>query len=120
MAARKKQSESAGSRLRRAVLAEYKLDPGELLLLDRAAALADVCERLDKAVAGSPLTTTGSKGQTVANPLIHQQRKHDERLARLLEALRLPKKDELSGASATSRAAQRAAQARWRRQKGTA
>lgn len=118
MAPRKK-AESPGSRLKRAVLEKYELDPAELLMLDHAAELADLCARIDAAVASSPLTTTGSKGQVVSNPLLLQQRKGHERLQRQLEALRLPSKGELMGASATSLAAQRAAQSRWRKQKGT-
>jgi hypothetical protein len=115
----RKTPETAGERLKREVLAAYELSPAERLLLDRAAVLADVCARLDEQVAASPLTVPGSMGQEVANPLLLQQRKHHERLQRLLEAVRLPAKDEISGASATSRAAQRAAQARWAKQKGS-
>lgn len=113
-----KKPESAGARLREAVLDRYELDPAEVVLLDAAAALADVCERLDEAVAEAPLTVEGSRGQPVAQPLLLQQRKHHERLQRLLEGLKLPAKGELQGASARSRAAQAAAQERWRRTKG--
>jgi hypothetical protein len=114
MAPRKK-ADSPGSRLKRAVLEKYELDPAELVMLDHAAELADQCARLDAAVAQGTLTTVGSMGQLVANPLLLQQRKHHERLQRLLEALRLPAKDERMGARSTSKAAQRAAQARWRK-----
>jgi hypothetical protein len=116
MAGRKK-AESPGSRLRREVLERYELDAAEMVMLERAAELADVAARVDAAVASSPLTATGSMGQLVANPLLLQQRKHHERLQRELEGLRLPQKDEIMGAKSTSRAAQRAAQQRWRRQK---
>jgi hypothetical protein len=114
----RKKPETAGSRLKREILAAYNLNPAELLLLDRAAVLADVCERLDAEVARTPLTTAGSVGQEVANPLLLQQRKHHERLQRLLDAIRLPAEGEAMGASATSKAAQRAAQERWRKAKG--
>jgi hypothetical protein len=113
----KKKAESPGSRLKRDILDRYELDPAEMVLLHHAAELADVAARIDAEVAASPLTATGSMGQMVSHPLLLQQRKHHERLQRELEALRLPAKDELEGASGTSRAAQRAAQQRWRRQK---
>jgi hypothetical protein len=116
MAPRKK-PETPGSRLKAAVLEKYELDPGELLILDHAAELADLCARIDAEVAHAPLTTAGSKGQLVPHPLLLQQRKHHERLQRQLEALRLPAKDEVIGAATTSKSAQRAAQARWRKQK---
>lgn len=114
----RKQPESAGSRLKGAVLERYLLDPAEEVILDEAVAATDVCARLDAAVAEAPLTVEGSRGQVTANPLLLAQRKHHERLQRLLEALRLPLKDEMVGGSATSKAAQEAARERWRRTKG--
>jgi hypothetical protein len=114
----RKQPESAGSRLKGAVLERYLLDPAEEVILDEAVAEADVCARINEAVAAAPLTVPGSRGQEVANPLLLQQRKHHERLQRLLEALRLPLKDEMVGSSSTSKAAQEAARERWRLTKG--
>ena len=116
----RKRPESAGERLRRDVLAAYELNAAELLLLDRAAAIADTLARIDAAVAAANLTTTGSTGQRVAEPLLREQREHAARLASLLEAIRLPGRDEAAGRSATSLAAQRAAHARWAKQKGAA
>jgi hypothetical protein len=114
----KKKAETSGTRLKRETLALYELSPAELLLLDRAVAIADTLERIDAAVAGAALITQGSTGQRVAEPLLREQREHAGRLASILEAIRLPAPDEASGRSATSKAAQRAAQARWAKQKG--
>jgi hypothetical protein len=115
---RQKSPESAGARLRREVLERYELDPAEQLILDAAASAADVLARVDDAVRAGPLTVPGSRNQLTANPLLLVQRKHSERLQRLLEALRLPDKSEEAGLSATSRSAQEAARERWRRTKG--
>jgi hypothetical protein len=105
----RKRPETAGSRLKREVLETYEVTPAERLLLDRAAVLADVCERIDAEVAAAPLTVAGSMGQPVANPLLLQQRKHHEQLQRLLKAVQFPARDEFMGRSA--------AQARWSRRK---
>lgn len=115
-----KKKPSAGARLTRGILALYELTPAELLLLERAAAVADALERIDAAVAKAALVTAGSKGQRVAEPLLREQREHAARLASLLEAIALPDRGEDTGRSAASRAAQRAAQVRWARQKRTA
>lgn len=114
----KKKPESAGSRMKREILALYELSPVELLLLDRAVAIADTLARIDREVAGASLITAGSTGQRVAEPLLREQREHAARLTSIIEALRLPGRDETEGRSATVLAAQRAAQARWARQKG--
>jgi hypothetical protein len=119
MAPRKK-AETPGTRLRKAILGQYELNPAELLLLDRAAAIADALERIDAEVAAADLVTRGSMGQRVAEPLLREQREHAARLTSLLESIALPGRDEVAGRSATSMAAQRAAQARWARQKGRA
>jgi hypothetical protein len=113
----RKRAESAGSRLKREILAKYQLDPAEGFLLDRAAAMADALERIEGEVAAVSLTTSGSTGQRVAEPLLMAQREHAGQLAALLAACQLPGRDELTGASATSKAAQRAAHVRWAREK---
>lgn len=85
--------------------------------MDPAAAVADALERINAAVAVEPLTTAGSKGQSVASPLLVAQREHGAKLAALLAAIALPDATEESGRSATSKAAQRAALMRWSREK---
>jgi hypothetical protein len=111
-------TETAGTRLKRETLARYDLNPAELLLLDRAASIADVLERIDAAVAVAALTTEGSTGQRVAEPLLREQREHGARLASLLESIALPAPHENVGRSSTSLSAQRAAHVRWAKQKG--
>jgi hypothetical protein len=112
-------TESAGCALKRDILGRYDLNPGEVLLLDRAAAIADALERIDRAVAEVPLITKGSTGQRVAEPLLREQREHAARLASLLESIALPGPNENVGRTSTSLSAQRAAHVRWARQKGT-
>lgn len=112
-----KRTETDGSRFKAAILETYGLNPAELLLLDEAVAHADALKRINAQVSEAPLLTEGSTGQAVENPLLRSQRAHAAQLARLIESLNLPRRDEESGMSATSRAAQVAARARWAQRK---
>jgi hypothetical protein len=116
---RRKSSETAGERLRTAILDQYELNPAELLLLDEAVALADALAQLNREVAAEQtLTGTGSRGQAVASPLLAAQRQHAETLGRLLEALQLPTPGQEEGHPSASQRARRAAMVRWAREKG--
>jgi hypothetical protein len=115
---RRKPPATPGESLRTAILAVYELNPAELLLLDQAAALADALARLNGEVAAEQaLTGKGSRGQSVASPLLAAQRQHAEVLARLLEALQLPTPGEDEGHPSASQRARRAATVRWAREK---
>lgn len=112
-----RRTESAGERLRAAILDVYELDAGEVVLLDQVASLCDALARVNDQVAGlEELTTVGSAGQTIEHPLLRAQRSYSVTLARLVEAMRLPapgaSPDE-PGESAVTLAARRAANARW-------
>jgi hypothetical protein len=113
----RKTRESAGSRLTREILDLYALNPAEMLILAKAASMADALERIDAQMADAPLIVDGSTGQPVENPLLRSQRAHAARLAGLLESLSLPRQDEESGRPPAARLAQRAAQVRWSREK---
>ncbi len=110
-------TDSAGKRLRSAVLAAYDLDAGEMVLLDQAVELADALDRVNAAVAAlDDLTAEGSAGQTVEHPLLRTQRNYAMTLARVVEALRLPAPgsgDAEEGESPITLAARKAARARW-------
>lgn len=108
---------SAGARFREEVLDDCGFSPGENLLLHHAVAVSDALDRISEELAGASLVTTGSTGQRVAEPLLDAQRRHAARLTALIEAIRLPARDEEYGRSSASRSAQRAAQARWAKQK---
>jgi hypothetical protein len=103
--------------MRAAILAEYELSPAESVLLDQAAAIVDVLERLNEQIAAESLTASGSTGQTVAAPLLAAQRAHAETLSKLLGAVAIPAADESEGRSSTSKSAQKAALIRWSREK---
>jgi hypothetical protein len=109
-----KASETPGERLKRSILAEYELSPAERLLLEEAAALADVLGRLNAEIAAAQaLTGKGSKGQTVASPLLAAQRQHCEALVRVIEGLALPALEEDEGELSSSKRARKAATVRW-------
>lgn len=106
----------AALRLWQGVLADFELNPVELVLLEQACRVADAIVRLDAAAAEADAMVSGSKGQPVANPLAREAREERALLARLLDQLGIP---DASGSqwdhlSASARA-RKAAAARWRR-----
>jgi hypothetical protein len=112
-----KPSQSAGDRLKESVLTEFELNAGELVLLDRAAALTDELVRIEAELVSRPLVVSGSRGQDSAHPLLREHRQHSEILQRLIEAIGLPFAGEDEGESARSKRARRAAEARWARER---
>ena len=114
-------SDSAGERLRAAILETYDLDAGELVLLDQVVEVCDALERVNRQVAElEGLTATGSAGQEVEHPLLKAQRDYSALLARMVEALRLPAPgagEEEEGESQVTRLARKAARARWEKAK---
>ncbi len=115
-------TESAGSKLRAAILATYELDAGETVLLDQVVEVADTLARINAQVAELPdLMSVGSTGQEVEHPLLRAQRSTSLALARLVEALKLPPPgaaEDESGESVVTLAARRAARARWEKARG--
>jgi hypothetical protein len=116
---RRKSSETPGAALRRSILDTYELSATEEATLNRAAALLDQLQRIEDELATQPVTTSGSRGQVVGNPLLDEQRRHAHTVALLLDALHIPMDDEMQGETLTTKRARRAAQVRWAREKGT-
>ena len=114
----KKPAQSAGQHFRDAVLGLYVLDPSERVLLDRIAALIDVVARLEEQIAAESLTAEGSRGQTIASPLLVVHRSHSKVLAGLLDQLALPRLEQEQGSASSAGRARRAALARWNRETG--
>jgi hypothetical protein len=112
----RKTKESPGTRLKREFLATYTANPGELLMLDHAAELADLAERLAAEIREQPVVGQGAAGQTVAHPLHADYLAVTSKFAALIDALQLP--DRPAGKLSTVARAQRAAQARWARRAG--
>lgn len=114
---RRKPADSArspGQWLKEAITSMYVLNPAEQLLLDQAAELADVLDKVNRQVAAEEtLTRRGAKGNSVASPLLLAQRRHSEVLVRLLEGLALPDLDEDEGELSSTRKARKAALIRW-------
>jgi hypothetical protein len=94
---------------------DFEPSPSELELLVEACRTLDRCEALTTAVREEPLTTVGSRGQTVAHPLLAELRAERLLLARLLSQLGIPGEktgDDWDGLTASERA-RRAALHRW-------
>ena len=111
---RPKKSITGGDRLRTAIEDEFELSEPEGLLLEKAAAVADLLERVEAEVAVAPLLASGSRRQPVPNPLIQTMRELQQHLVALLAALGVPLGEEQDPQEATtSRLARKAAMARW-------
>ena len=114
----RRKTPAPGDALKTAILDRYSLDPAERLLLEQAAALANVLDRLNREVAAQEtFVAEGSRGQPTVSALLDAQRRHAETLARLLAALALPEPGEEQGETLATRRARAAAQARWAKQK---
>jgi hypothetical protein len=107
-----------GAQLRQEILkalpAGIELDEREAALLDLAARQADDVARLEAEIAERGTTVAGSRGQPTLNPAFAEARQGRLALGKLLAGLELP---DAAGKlrSETSRRAQRAADARWKR-----
>jgi hypothetical protein len=103
------------------VVGEWECSPAELELLAEACRTLDELQALRRAVAREGAVVKGSQGQRRAHPALTELRLGRGELRRLLDALGL----EAAGAgtegedvvSLTSRRAQRAARARWQKQR---
>ena len=106
-----------GRQLWRDILREWELDARELAILKRAAKQADTNDALEKAIRRDGLMIEGASGQRRLNAAVSELRQGQLALARLLGEMALPAADGSAGATATSRKAQKAANARsgaWR------
>ena len=108
-----------GRRLWRRIMEDFEpAESGREILLE-AVRVVDRCESLEQALRGEPLTTTGSRGQIVAHPLLAELRSERLLLSRLLAQLDVPEEGEGAGTDwntlSSSQRARKAARARWDR-----
>lgn len=105
------------TRLWRALVDRYELEPTELTVLREIVRVIGRCEALDAVVrACGPMDPTGS-GRV--NAALVEARQQQLALAKLVGALRLPvDEDRASGAAAISDAMSAIASARWRKASG--
>lgn len=108
---------AAGTALWTSIVPAYELRPDELRILHDACREADIVQRLEDELDGSPLMVTGSQGQLVASPLVSEVRQHRTVLSGLLKALKLPDSPSTAKQKSahTSQQARAAARARWDR-----
>ncbi len=90
---------------------KYELRGHELRILEDACREVDLIERMQTALAATPLIVEGSQGQPVESPLVKEIRQHRVTYQRLVGALKLPEEDEPASSRSTS--ARAAAMARW-------
>jgi hypothetical protein len=105
----------AGSELWDSVSSKYKLRPDEWRMLVDAAREADIVERLESELDGSPLMVKGSMGQLVPSPLLTEVRQHRLALSSLLKGMKLPDSpsEQARKRAEVSDKARLAARARW-------
>jgi hypothetical protein len=106
-----------------AVVGRYELRVDELELLREACRVLGTIDRLAAELSTQQMVVRGSQGQDVANPLLQEIARNRQLLLSHMRALKLPDGDD-DGADArplspTSLRAQRAAQARWSRERAT-
>lgn len=108
----------AGRAFWRSVAGVYELSPPELATLGQAARVVEVLTRVDAdLVDADEMTVTGSTGQMRPHPLLAASAEQRRVLDGLLRSLNLPMPGEVEG-HRRAPAAQAAAQARWRGQRG--
>lgn len=92
----------------------YVLNPGELRALRDACVMADRMEQLEEKAKTQSLTTRGSQGQAVINPLLAEARQCALAITALLSKIKLPD-DQAEGTAAAPRSvgARNAANAKW-------
>jgi hypothetical protein len=94
---------------------DFEDEPHVIAILEQAWRVADQIAALDAEIVGQPLTVTGSKFQTVINPLVSEARFQRKTLAELLSRLGLPDNSDPDDPQARRRAAGKAgAAARWK------
>ncbi len=95
---------------------ELEFSVAELVTLELACRQADDIAHLEKVLAADGPTVVGSRGQVRLSPIPAELRLQRAALARLVAQLAIPDPDEEVGLAPSARRAQRAAEARWRRQ----
>jgi hypothetical protein len=95
---------------------ELEFSVAELVTLELACRQAEDIAGLEKVLANDGPTVLGSRGQVRLSPIPAELRLQRAALARLVALLAIPDGDEDVGLAPTAFRAQRAADARWRRQ----
>ena len=95
---------------------ELEFSVAELVTLELACRQADDISALEQVLAHDGPTVLGSRDQVRLSPIPAELRLQRAALARLVAQLALPDPDEDVGLAPGARRAQRAADARWRRQ----
>ena len=86
-----------GTAIWESISKQYSLNPGETAILEALARTLDELERLEAAMAGQPMTVTGSQGQPRPHPLLGELRAHRALADKLQVSLALPAPGELTG-----------------------
>jgi hypothetical protein len=85
---------TVGRKLWRSILTDYEFDQHEMVLLERACRVADVCAALQAVVDSDGPMTTNRFGDAVAHPALVELRQQSIVFARLVAALRVPATDD--------------------------
>lgn len=94
---------TSGRRFWRDVSTEWELRTDELRVLERAARILDVLDRLDALFVGrdaEPMMSKGSRGQVVIHPALMERRQQEQAFAALVRHLGLADEEAGSRSSA--------------------
>jgi hypothetical protein len=104
----------AGAELWLAMTDGIEYRPDEAEVLRQACRLADTVAALEAELAGEPMTSAGSRGQTIVNPLVPELRLSRSQLTAMLLRIDVPAEDDgLDRPMTRSEAARVASRARW-------
>jgi len=107
---------TAGKALWRRLVSAFDFAEHELAILEVACHQADDVAALERVIAADGMVVTGSAGQSRLNGAVSEVRQGRLALGKLLGALALPDEEDRP-LSATSKTAQKAANARWSRKR---
>ena len=83
----------SGKALWRSIVSNYDLEVHERLLLSEACRVADRLDAMAEVLTAESLTVINSRGDSVVNPLVVEQRMLSAAFAKLIASLRLPNDD---------------------------
>lgn len=95
------------------ITTKYVMRSDELRILEDACREMDLVDRMQDELTDAPMTTIGSQGQNVPNPLLSEIRQHRAMVKTLIASLKLPDDGAGDSAGAISSQARAAANARW-------
>lgn len=107
-----------GSQLWESIMGELDGEVHDREMVVETCRCLDMIDGLAEAIEREGVTVAGSRGQLIVNPAVAEMRQQQTTFARLLAQLNLDEAEVGAMLSARQASAKRAAQAKWRAQRG--